>query len=592
MNPFDTAPAWAGNGPPPARGSATSDVRLSDWDTNLADATGQLPLRDPEFGLTYLRRREESERHHGIEQFLRFANQAAPLDSHLNADDEYPAPSTLGSRVWPYFPPGLAFADATLARPGRDGDHYPGADMRPDEWIAAAERELLESSWMEGPTARMAVDGNEYETDDDDDDEGEMTNEFEIGDWGEEDDDDDDQLRAAMLELAQASNRHAPTFDRDWTSHLFDSATDRAGLRAQELADRNATAAERSLRQTYGLDDTEDRWAMNYYDYLGVRPSHPPTESTSNLHARPSVTRPSMFDLLEDRAKTKRTATDPCSALSWTSFLAPGMILAGSQVFTATAAPNSSTSTNRSNAQSGSDYATRTSALRAAYAPPPPRSRSSMIPLVPPVPLSVTAPQTAEIASSSTLGRLREFGRRPPAFESLLAVLREDVRDPNRPERFSDFANRVNLDVAALATAAMIDQPAKPERWSVEVTVLSYDPEARALTGLMHALGFAGQAEPPTITTHLQGEILSPGTDGLWTPTSAKSLPLTDWGIKRAAQAGRHWASIGPFKDVGKEELTAKAADLKWLRRKTKGWVLMRWKETGFVNVARKSTSD
>lgn len=233
------------------------------------------------------------------------------------------------------------------------------------------------------------------------------------------------------------------------------------------------------------------------------------------------------------------------------------------------------------------------SALRSAYRPPVPLVSSDLYtPAAPssgPTRPSVTSnTQYDPTDTATTVARLREFGRRTPAIDSLLAVLREDVRNDSRPERFSDFASRVNLDVAALASAAMDDQPDKPERWQVEVTVLGYDPEARTLSGMMHALGFAGQAEPPTITTHLQGEILSPGTDGLWTPKSAKALPLTEWGIKRAAQAGRHWASIGPFKDVTKEELTAKAADLKWLRRKTEGWVLMRWKETGFVNVARK----
>lgn len=570
--------------------SNTNRAPLFPWEANPADAH-ELPLRDPELGLTYLRRREAHERQHGIEQFLRFANRAAPLHSTLNADSEYSAASGgLGRGAWP----GIDVApeegfDATIRRLEQGGERYPVENVHGDEWAGMAGGELMGESW--GWDADMM----------DEDGEGEVADEFEVGEWGEGDDEEeDDQLREAMMELARSTNRTEPAYEDAWTSEGLDDHDPARELSAVELANRNAAAAERNLRRTYGLDATQDPWATNYYDYLGSRPLNPPADPPEGYEARPSVTRPSMFDLLEDRAKTRRVASDPCSATSWCSYLAPGMKLAGVQVFAASSSDNLAESQrmNRSHARSGndspSDYAARASALRTAYAPLPAQLRSTpaTVPLVHPPPGQPTAAPGTSAQSETTdptIPRLRELGRRPPAFESLLAVLREDVRDPSRPERFSDFASRVNLDVAALASAAMDDQgAAKAERWSVEVTVLSYDPAKRRMSGLMHALGFAGQAEPPTITTYLRGEILVPGVEGLWTPGSAKALPLTEWGVKRAAQVGRHWAGIGPFKDVGREELSRKAADLKWLRRKTDGWILMRWKETGFVNVSSK----
>ncbi len=338
-----------GDWPPPEPQPSTSHAPLFDWDTNLADAA-DLAERDPEFGLTYLRRREESERQQGIEQFLRFANQATPLNSTLNANNEYSPRFGLGQQVWPYLGPDLTFADATSANPAQNGERYPSENIHGDNWPGASGRELMESSWMWGGEDRMDEDDQEGEGED------ELSNEFEIGDWGQgDDDDDDDHLRQAMMELARATNNQTTTFEGDWPPGILDRLGDGSGPSAQALADRNATAAERHLRRTYGLDDSEDPWAINYYDYLGSRPLNPPRELSVEEQARPSVTRPSMFDLLEDRGKAKRTASDPCSATSWTSFLAPGMVLSGSQVFTATPsnALASSTRMNRSHAQSG-----------------------------------------------------------------------------------------------------------------------------------------------------------------------------------------------------------------------------------------------
>ena len=95
----------------------------------------------------------------------------------------------------------------------------------------------------------------------------------------------------------------------------------------------------------------------------------------------------------------------------------------------------------------------------------------------------------------------------------------------------------------------------------------------------MHAIGVP--ASPSEITTCFQGELINPIVDGLrsrkWSKLSKMSIEM------------EYWCRIGPFRGMDVGELAVQAHDFSWLRDKTTGWILMRWKETDFVNVSGQS---
>lgn len=96
----------------------------------------------------------------------------------------------------------------------------------------------------------------------------------------------------------------------------------------------------------------------------------------------------------------------------------------------------------------------------------------------------------------------------------------------------------------------------------------------------MHALGVP-DASAQIVTTHFQGDILNPAINGL--------LARKVVGAKKRDDS-LYWAQLGPFKGLGKEELSARSSDLEWLRQRTEGWMLMSWQELDFINVTRESS--
>ncbi|GAA5911543.1 hypothetical protein JCM8208_006869 [Rhodotorula glutinis] len=143
------------------------------------------------------------------------------------------------------------------------------------------------------------------------------------------------------------------------------------------------------------------------------------------------------------------------------------------------------------------------------------------------------------------------------------------------------------------------------ESWSVKVTILSYEPELKSLTGVMRAHGVAippataasstsTAASPPPppvgdVTTFFSGTILHPILDGLFcspSPTGSGG----EFCVTRSSEA-ESWCQLGPFKGLTKRELLEGAKSRTWVEERTRGWVLCRWKERDFVNVTAKESS-
>lgn len=186
------------------------------------------------------------------------------------------------------------------------------------------------------------------------------------------------------------------------------------------------------------------------------------------------------------------------------------------------------------------------------------------------------------------------------------------------------------------------------ESWGVRVVIQSYDPKRGTLNGLMHALGVPS-TEKDIITTFFSGEIIDFRPDrnhgggtrrgygtghGGKTPhkrrrsatgddsgnveeeedghnesgprsddvgnnvdsefaswTKSKWAPIeptgrTFQGPKSGpSREDRYWTKLGPFRGLSPDVLASHRHDSAWLESRTQGWIIMRWKELGFVNV-------
>lgn len=106
------------------------------------------------------------------------------------------------------------------------------------------------------------------------------------------------------------------------------------------------------------------------------------------------------------------------------------------------------------------------------------------------------------------------------------------------------------------------------------------------------------------ITTFFTGSLISfspsastsdsnSGEPLLPTFPSSTTRSSTSLKAKQSSLEAEYWTKLGPFRArrTTREELKARAGDEMWLQEISKGWVLMRWKERDFVNVARGSCS-
>ncbi|KAK4055118.1 hypothetical protein OIV83_000398 [Microbotryomycetes sp. JL201] len=249
---------------------------------------------------------------------------------------------------------------------------------------------------------------------------------------------------------------------------------------------------------------------------------------------------------------------DQSSATSISSFLQPGVVFVGRQTFEAKGVvPIRSASDSR----------------RAAHAP-----LSSIIDADPLRPLA--PPSDFPSLPSSRSSGLDAFLRRPAATRPGDRQQAHDGGGGGGHPVFSSYDNSLrqglwsDLSTVSIATVSN-ETEAKRQQWGVKVIINSVSNNNDQITGLMKAIGVP--SSPHDITTFFTGELINPIVDGLrsrqWSSTIRMSTEL------------EYWARIGPFRGMQTSDLAVQAHDFHWLRDKTRGWVLMRWKEKEFINV-------
>ncbi|GAA5985698.1 hypothetical protein JCM11641_007185 [Rhodosporidiobolus odoratus] len=144
--------------------------------------------------------------------------------------------------------------------------------------------------------------------------------------------------------------------------------------------------------------------------------------------------------------------------------------------------------------------------------------------------------------------------------------------------------------------------PAEAEQWAVQVTIQSFSLENKILTGVMRAHGVyapvggdgyspATPKAPADVVTHFTGHMISPLVDGLFaSPSPTGAGGPSEFKVSRVSEA-ESWVQLGPFKGLSEDELLTKARNPEWVEERTRGWVLWRLKERGFVNVRENESS-
>lgn len=93
--------------------------------------------------------------------------------------------------------------------------------------------------------------------------------------------------------------------------------------------------------------------------------------------------------------------------------------------------------------------------------------------------------------------------------------------------------------------------------------------------------------QPTRVTTFFSASIIRPLVDGLFvspSPTGSGGSSAEGIKVSQGTEA-ESWIQIGPFKGIKKNDLLSRAKSREWVEDKSRGWVLMRWKERDFVNV-------
>ncbi|GAA5845639.1 hypothetical protein JCM11251_002076 [Rhodosporidiobolus azoricus] len=187
-----------------------------------------------------------------------------------------------------------------------------------------------------------------------------------------------------------------------------------------------------------------------------------------------------------------------------------------------------------------------------------------------------------------------------------------DVAAIEREERERESA-QVERVLRGVETSGETQKGRKEqEQWSVKVIIQSYSPGDKLLTGVMRAHGVSPPPAPPSLTsftcptplpvsdvlTHFTGHILDPLLEGLFaSPSSSPSALVStgpfgssDFKVSKHSEA-ESWCQLGPFKGLASGELLARAKSREWCEERTRGWVLFRLKERGFVNVTEKESA-
>ncbi|GAA5857188.1 hypothetical protein JCM8547_009361 [Rhodosporidiobolus lusitaniae] len=248
-------------------------------------------------------------------------------------------------------------------------------------------------------------------------------------------------------------------------------------------------------------------------------------------------------------------------------------------------------------------------------APPPPnevspswhdRPPSSSSSADPPTSSSRTVPSSTRAPTSSSTAsiaaRMRARARITQAInpdarnsrESWREVEQEMLASGGRPSGGrtpTSTATSSTARGAGTARSAWEEQ----EQWAVKVIIQTYDPSSKLLTGVMRAHGVSAPSSlsslPPTpadVLTHFTGHIIDPTSDGLF--SSPSCTPFEGLKVSKHSEA-ESWIQLGPFKEMPKEELVKEAKRKEWVEERTRGWVLFRLKERGFVTVKEKEST-
>ena len=177
--------------------------------------------------------------------------------------------------------------------------------------------------------------------------------------------------------------------------------------------------------------------------------------------------------------------------------------------------------------------------------------------------------------------------------------------DPRGTELVEDQRERwgVKVSVNASVPANRRDSVAEATCPGPQVSIDTYDPVQRQLSGFMaaHGITVASRTDVPIsahapttksdITTFFTGQILHPILDGIFTIPAPSRINLAAGGwpcksrLTRSHEADG-WVQVGPFKGMKSAELLEKGKDRQWIQEVSKGWILCRWKEKEFINVA------
>ncbi|GAA5864506.1 hypothetical protein JCM3774_005149 [Rhodotorula dairenensis] len=193
-----------------------------------------------------------------------------------------------------------------------------------------------------------------------------------------------------------------------------------------------------------------------------------------------------------------------------------------------------------------------------------------------------------------------------------------DPRQPPRPITSRNHGSVPTADRGGSSTRATRDhdkdseeaEEEPRERWGVKVSIDTYDPVQRQLSGFMaaHGITVASRTDVPIsvhspttksdITTFFTGQILHPILDGIFSapPVGSRTSNLVAGASRLCSSRSRltrsheadGWVQIGPFKGMRSGELLERAKDRQWIQEVSAGWVLCRWKEKEFINVAAK----
>ncbi|GAA6036919.1 hypothetical protein JCM8097_006354 [Rhodosporidiobolus ruineniae] len=473
------------------------------------------------------------------------------------------------------------------------------------------------------------------------------------------------------------------TFARDWTERWPSLMASGTSLGGGDLEEEDEEEEGRMLGfdgDELELDDYADMddYTTIWPGFVGQRPLNADPPATV---APPAVSSSSSSSIPPWRA----LARDPSSALSYTSFLAPGTAFVGEQRFgreqraaarqresaraTRSAgivpAPRTSarsgTLTNFLLSQSGgavpdwlnqalgSEGQSHPTTSHPEFAPYPAASSSRVA--APDVGPSSSLAIPRPLSSSSSSSRYAPYAAPPPPAPQTVSPSWFDLPTPaSATPSSSSSASSLSASVRARARIAALAYPParssrsswrevgdellartsstsrtadagartsgrgagedwkEQEQWGVKIIIQSYDPSAKLLSGVMRAHGVAAPpvsassdpysihpARPPPsdVLTSFTGHLIDPVADGLFVSPSSSPAGVGGKGefkVSRQSEA-ESWAQLGPFKPIGVEEILRGGRDPVWCEENTRGWVLFRLKERGFVNVTEKESS-